>query len=146
MVDIRFGFLKSLISFFLECKKHFIELLDSLYKFLVSKENVVLRRWDSELNKNWILTNELIKVELQQWQIWKASLISHGGNLTFITSFDQPSFCYWTHLTWVKINSKPIWIRIVMKLNKQHNIEHSNPKKPHRWTQKARQFWMTFLP
>ena len=66
MVDIRFGFLKSLISFFLECKKDFIELLDSLYKFLVSKENVVLRRWDSELNKNWILTNELIKVELQQ--------------------------------------------------------------------------------
>ena len=47
MVDIS-GFLKSIISFVLECKIYFIELCDSLHKFLVSKETVVLRRWESE--------------------------------------------------------------------------------------------------
>ena len=32
-------------------------------EFLVSKETVVLRRWESE-DKNLVLSNELIKVEL----------------------------------------------------------------------------------
>jgi len=30
---------------------------------LVSKETVVLRRWESETKINWVLSNELIKVE-----------------------------------------------------------------------------------
>lgn len=34
-------------------------------------------------------------------------------------------------LIWLepRLTRKPIWIRIVMKLNRQHNIDHSNPKK-----------------
>ena len=34
------------------------------YEFLVSKETVVLRRWVRDQNKNLVLSNELIKVEL----------------------------------------------------------------------------------
>ena len=47
--------------------------------FLVSKETVVLRRWEMK-TKILVLSNELIKVEF----------IFHGGNLTFsINSFDE---------------------------------------------------------
>ena len=39
------------------------ELSEQHYKFLVSKETVVLRRWRDQ-NKNLVLSNELIKVKL----------------------------------------------------------------------------------
>ena len=60
-------------------------------------------------DKNWVLSNELIKVELPPWKIWKADVIRsdegltletsafqifHGGNSTFINSFDKTQFCF----------------------------------------------------
>ena len=50
-------------------------------KFLVSNETVVMRRWESE-TWNSVLSNELIKVELPPWKIWKAknSLFENNNN------------------------------------------------------------------
>ena len=42
-------------------------------KFVVSKETVVLRRWQSE---NLVLSNELIKSRIPPWKIWKADASS----------------------------------------------------------------------
>ena len=42
---------------------HLVPRVLPLHGFLVSRETLVLRRWDSE-NKNLVLSNKLIKVEL----------------------------------------------------------------------------------
>ena len=39
---------------------------------LVSKETLVLGRWEKE--KNLVLSKRLIKVELPPWKIWKADV------------------------------------------------------------------------
>ena len=54
-----------------------------LHGFLVSRETLVLRRWESE-NKNLVVSNELIKVELPPWKIQKAD----------VNSFDKTQFLF----------------------------------------------------
>ena len=42
-------------------------------KFLVSKETLMVRQWEGEI---WYSYNELRKVELSPWKIWKAEISS----------------------------------------------------------------------
>ena len=53
--------------------------------FLVSKETVVLRWWESE-TKIWFCSDEGLTLETSAFQIF------HGGNSTFINSFDKTKF------------------------------------------------------
>ena len=43
-------------------------------------------------NKTLVLSNELIKVKLPPWKIWTV----HGGNFTFINSFDKTKVLFWS--------------------------------------------------
>ena len=66
-------------------------------KFLVSKETVVLRRWGrskqkfgfiKRVDKGEIRSDERRRLETSAFQIF------HGGNFTFINSFDKTKFVF----------------------------------------------------
>ena len=70
-------------------------------KFLVSKETVVLRRWGrskqkfgfiKRVDKGEIHSDEGLRLETSAFQIF------HGGNFTFINSFDKTKFVFHTNV------------------------------------------------
>ena len=74
-------------------------LILALNKFLVSKETVVLRRWERSKQKFGFIkrvcpssdrSDEGLTLETSAFQIF------HGGNFTFINSFDKTKFLFYS--------------------------------------------------